>query len=82
MDKCNFLKCISDNGSDGAEVVGERAAKQSWVITITVIRIESQGKTEFLLVQSAVIDAEELGKKQSKILRKFIWAFKNESVVM
>lgn len=81
MDKCNFLKCISDNGSDGAEVVGERAAKQSWVITITVIRIESQGKTEFLLVQSAVID-EELGKKQSKILRKFIWAFKNESVVM
>lgn len=81
MDKCNFLKCISDNGSDGAEVVGERAAKQSWVITITVIRIESHGKTEFLLVQSAVID-EELGKKQSKILRKFIWAFKNESVVM
>lgn len=67
---------------DGADVVGERAAKQSWVITITVIRIESQGKTEFLLVQSAVIDAEELGKKQSKILRKFIWAFKNESVVM
>lgn len=52
--------------------MGERAAKQSSVITITVIRIESQGKTQFLLVQSAVIDAEELGKKQSKILRKFI----------
>lgn len=51
--------------------MGERAAKQSSVITITVIRIESHGKTEFLLVQSAVID-EELGKKQSKILRKFI----------
>lgn len=67
---------------DGADVVDERAAKQSWVITITVIRIESHGKTEFLLVQSAVIDDEELGKKQSKILRKFIWAFKNESVVM
>lgn len=52
--------------------MGERAAKQSSVITITVIRIESHGKTEFLLVQSAVIDDEELGKKQSKILRKFI----------
>lgn len=50
--------------------MGERAAKQSSVITVEVIRIESRGKTEFLLVQSAVLDEEELGKKQSKIRRK------------